>query len=74
MYLHLNSCKHTRIQIQKKHANMLTVLANISNKRTLYSISTLSPMIDSLVKYQIQLGYILLIILSLTTVNLMCLI
>ena len=45
---------------------MLTILANISIKRTLYSVSTLSPMIDSLAKYQYQMGLILLVILSVT--------
>ena len=44
----------------KETRKMLTVLANTSIKRTLFSVSTLSPMIDSLAKYQNQMGLIAL--------------
>ena len=53
---HLNKL-YTRQDIDSKEARkMLTVLANISIKRTLYSVSTLSPMNDSLAKYQTSNG------------------
>ena len=49
---------------------MSTALANISIKRELYSVSTLSPMIGSLAKYQNQMGLLLLFIISVTILNL----
>ena len=65
----------SRQDVDSKEARKIsTGLANISMKKAIYLVPTLSPMIESLAKYQHQMGLFLLFIPFLTTVNLFCLI
>ena len=66
---------YTCPDIDLKEARIMSnVRANISIKRALFLVSTLSRMINSLAKYQHQMGLLLLFVLSVTTFNLFCLI